>query len=70
MLLCQSGGATHRLSIGVSVDGKLTGLTTAPGGHALAERPDEMTFESGGQGLWSTVDEYLTFTASSLVVEK
>jgi CubicO group peptidase (beta-lactamase class C family) len=33
----------------------LTGLTTAPGGPALAERPDEMTFESGGQGLWSTV---------------
>jgi hypothetical protein len=48
------GAVTHRLSIGISVDGKLTGLTTAPVGHARAERPDEMTFESGGQGLWST----------------
>jgi CubicO group peptidase (beta-lactamase class C family) len=46
---------------GFDAEGKLTGLTTAPGGHALAERPDEMTFESGGQGLWSTVDDYLAF---------
>lgn len=36
-------------------------LTAAPGGHALAERPDGMTFESAGQGLWSTIDDYLTF---------
>jgi CubicO group peptidase (beta-lactamase class C family) len=27
----------------------------------LAERPEGMTFESGGQGLWSTLDDYLTF---------
>ena len=46
---------------GFDAEGKLTGLTTAPGGHALAERPDDMTFESGGQGLWSTVDDYLAF---------
>jgi CubicO group peptidase (beta-lactamase class C family) len=46
---------------GFDAEGKLTGLTTAPGGHALAERPDEMSFESGGQGLWSTVDDYLAF---------
>jgi CubicO group peptidase (beta-lactamase class C family) len=26
-----------------------------------AERPDDMTFESGGQGLWSTLDDYLAF---------
>ena len=39
----------------------MTGLTTVTGGHALAERPDEMTFESGDQGLWSTVDDYLAF---------
>ena len=31
------------------------------GGHALAERPEGMTFESGGQGLWSTLDDYLAF---------
>jgi CubicO group peptidase (beta-lactamase class C family) len=41
--------------------GKLTTLTAAPGGNALAERPDDMTFESGGQGLWSTLDDYLAF---------
>ena len=46
---------------GFDADGKLTVLATAPGGHALAERPEGMTFESGGQGLWSTVDDYLAF---------
>jgi CubicO group peptidase (beta-lactamase class C family) len=46
---------------GFDVDGRLTTLTAAPGGHALAERPDDMTFESGGQGLWSTLDDYLAF---------
>jgi CubicO group peptidase (beta-lactamase class C family) len=46
---------------GFDAKGQLTALTTAPGGHALAERPDDMTFESGGQGLWSTLDDYLAF---------
>lgn len=46
---------------GFDGEGKLTALTTAPGGHALAERLDDMTFESGGQGLWSTLDDYLAF---------
>src|SRR6476660_3802659 len=46
---------------GFDDEGKLAGLATAPGGHALAERPDDMTFESGGQGLWSTLDDYLAF---------
>jgi CubicO group peptidase (beta-lactamase class C family) len=46
---------------GVDGDGRLTTLTTAPGRHALDERPDDMTFESGGQGLWSTLDDYLAF---------
>jgi len=46
---------------GFDAEGKLTALTTVPGGHALAERPDDMTFESGGQGLWSTLDDYLAF---------
>ena len=27
----------------------------------MAERPEAMTYESGGQGLWSTVDDYLRF---------
>ena len=46
---------------GFDADGRLTSLTAAPGGHALGERPDDMTFESGGQGLWSTLDDYLAF---------
>jgi CubicO group peptidase (beta-lactamase class C family) len=46
---------------GFDAEGKLKALTTTPGGHTLAERPDGMTFESGGQGLWSTVDDYLAF---------
>ena len=46
---------------GFDAEGYLTALTTTPGGHALAERPDDMTFESGGQGLWSTLDDYLAF---------
>jgi CubicO group peptidase (beta-lactamase class C family) len=41
--------------------GRLTTLDQVPGGHALAHRPDSMTFESGGQGLWSTADDYLAF---------
>jgi CubicO group peptidase (beta-lactamase class C family) len=27
----------------------------------MAERPQDMAFESGGQGLWSTVDDYMAF---------
>jgi CubicO group peptidase (beta-lactamase class C family) len=46
---------------GFDGEGALTALTTVPGGHALAERPDDLTFESGGQGLWSTLDDYLAF---------
>jgi len=46
---------------GFDDEGRLTTLTAAPGGQALAERPDDMTFESGGQGLWSTLDDYLVF---------
>jgi CubicO group peptidase (beta-lactamase class C family) len=49
---------------GFDGEGHLTALTTAPGGHALAERPDDMTFESGGQGLWSTLDDYLAFACA------
>jgi CubicO group peptidase (beta-lactamase class C family) len=46
---------------GFDDEGRLTTLTAAPGRHALDERPDDMTFESGGQGLWSTLDDYLVF---------
>jgi CubicO group peptidase (beta-lactamase class C family) len=46
---------------GFDGEGRLTALTAAPGRHALDERPDDMTFESGGQGRWSTLDDYLAF---------
>lgn len=46
---------------GFDDEGHLIPLTATPGGHALADRPDNMTFESGGQGLWSTLDDYLAF---------
>ena len=46
---------------GFDSEGDLSLLAAAPGGHALAERPEDMTFESGGQGLWSTLDDYLVF---------
>jgi CubicO group peptidase (beta-lactamase class C family) len=46
---------------GFDGEGRLTALTTTPGRHALEDRPDDMTFESGGQGLWSTLDDYLAF---------
>lgn len=46
---------------GFDAEGKLAPLAMTPGGHALAVRPEAMTFESGGQGLWSTVDDYLAF---------
>jgi CubicO group peptidase (beta-lactamase class C family) len=46
---------------GFDTEGRLTMLTATPGRQALEERPADMTFESGGQGLWSTVDDYLAF---------
>jgi CubicO group peptidase (beta-lactamase class C family) len=46
---------------GFDDDGRLRALAATPGGHALDDRPDDMTFESGGQGLWSTLDDYLAF---------
>ena len=53
---------------GFDNEGKLTTLAVAPGGHALSERPDDMTFESGSGGLWSTLDDYLAF-ARALIDE-
>jgi len=46
---------------GFDEGGRLTELDAVPGGAALPERPDDMVYESGGQGLWSTVDDYLAF---------
>ncbi|HEX5378623.1 MAG TPA: serine hydrolase domain-containing protein [Phenylobacterium sp.] len=41
--------------------GRLTARDTLASEPYLAERPRDMAFESGGQGLWSTVDDYLAF---------
>ena len=38
----------------------------APGDAFLVERPDDMTYVSGGAGLWSTVDDYLAFARTFL----
>jgi CubicO group peptidase (beta-lactamase class C family) len=46
---------------GFDAEGRPAALDALPGRHALVERPDDMTFESGGQGLWSTLDDYLAF---------
>jgi CubicO group peptidase (beta-lactamase class C family) len=51
---------------GFDSDGRLAALTEAPGRHALDQRPDGMTFESGGQGLWSTLDDYLAFARMAI----
>lgn len=47
--------------LGFDAEGRLATLPSVPGGHALSERPVGMTFVSGGQGLWSTLDDYLAF---------
>ncbi|MCA9492030.1 MAG: beta-lactamase family protein, partial [Myxococcales bacterium] len=53
----------HRCALlhGWDDDGNRVLRTTGPGGSTLPERPASYTFESGGQGLWSTADDYLRF---------
>lgn len=41
--------------------GRLKKLAAVPGGAALAERPPGMSYVSGGAGLWSTADDFLSF---------
>src|SRR5215212_1344217 len=41
--------------------GQLYKRRAGPGASFLPERPEGMAYVSGGQGLWSTVDDYLTF---------
>ena len=56
-------GQRHRRAkmYGFDDGGRLAERTTGAGGSFVAERPDDMVFESGGQGLWSTVDDFLAF---------
>jgi CubicO group peptidase (beta-lactamase class C family) len=46
---------------GFDAAGRLTARVGGPGGSFLPERPQDMVYVSGGQGLWSTLDDYLTF---------
>jgi CubicO group peptidase (beta-lactamase class C family) len=46
---------------GFDETGQLTKRLTATGNSTLPERPEAMTYESGGAGLWSTLDDYLAF---------
>ena len=46
---------------GFDAAGRLTPRLTCPGGSTLVERPDDMAYVSGGQGLWSTLNDYLAF---------
>jgi CubicO group peptidase (beta-lactamase class C family) len=46
---------------GFDDEGELIARRTGPGGSTVEERPPTMTFVSGGQGLWSTVDDYVRF---------
>jgi CubicO group peptidase (beta-lactamase class C family) len=41
--------------------GHLIKRLTDTGHSTLPERPDDMKYESGGGGLWSTLDDYLAF---------
>ncbi|MEO8335250.1 MAG: serine hydrolase domain-containing protein [bacterium] len=57
-------GQRHRRAklYGFDDSGRLAERTIGPGGAFMAERPEDMAFQSGGQGLWSTVDDLLAFT--------
>ncbi len=46
---------------GFDAAGRLTPRRVAPGGSTMIERPADMAYVSGGQGLWSTLDDYLAF---------
>lgn len=60
-LVPQEARSRRAAACGFDATGKPVNLPAVPGGAALPERPDSMTFESGGQGLWSTIDDYLAF---------
>jgi CubicO group peptidase (beta-lactamase class C family) len=48
-------------NFGFDSQGQLTTLDTVPLNMALNERPSNLEFQSGGQGLWSTIEDYLKF---------
>ncbi len=52
--------ARRAAAYGFNEEGRLTRQVTR-GGVFVRERPDDMAYESGGAGLWSTTDDYLKF---------
>jgi len=46
---------------GFDAAGRLIARLTCAGGSTVPERPADMAYVSGGQGLWSTLDDYLAF---------
>lgn len=48
-------------AFGFDDSGQLCKRVSGPGNSFLPERPEGMKYVSGGQGLWSTVDDYLIF---------
>ena len=46
---------------GFDDQGRLMKRLTWGSGAVMPERPQNMTYESGGAGLWSTIDDYLKF---------
>ena len=46
---------------GFDEGGRLIKRLTATGHSTLPERPEDMKYESGSAGLWSTLDDYLAF---------
>ncbi len=49
------------LNFGYDESGNVTTLETVPLNMAFKERPANLEFQSGGQGLWSTIGDYLRF---------
>ncbi len=52
--------ARRAAAYGFDEEGRLTKRVTRSGVF-VSERPDDMDYESGGAGLWSTLDDYLKF---------
>ncbi len=52
--------ARRAAAYGFDEEGRLTKRVTRSGVF-VSERPEDMAYESGGAGLWSTIDDYLSF---------
>ena len=52
--------ARRAVAYGFDEEGRLIKRATRSGVF-VAERPEDMAYESGGGGLWSTIDDYLKF---------